>query len=167
MEPRSDQPLILKENSEWLRYVLWGGAIGMCFIAASTIASPEREAGKIVGAALGVLLLGFAGCVMQTRRAVIDPARREVTLVTKGLRRQSVERLAFADIRRIRLLATSERDEGVDRSRWAIVLVLDQRSVQLTRNLYLTRDQAMRDAAAIQQRLGVEISAGPKRTGRT
>ena len=44
------------------------------------------------------------------------------------------------------------------RERWAIALVLEERSVPVTENLYITKERALRDAKRIQQLLNVEIS---------
>ena len=53
-----------------------------------------------------------------------------------------------------------EDSRGVDvmRERWAIACVLDGRSVPLTKNLYLTKESAMRDARKMQALLAVDIT---------
>jgi hypothetical protein len=155
--------LVLRENGEWLRYVLWGAAIGMCFLAVSAINSPVRDVGKIIGSALGVLLFGFSGFVLRSRSIVVDPSKREVTLVSKGFRQTSTEALKFDEINRILVLMTYDsvenlRSINVLRERWSIAFVLRERSVPVTKNLYITKEQALRDAKKIQRLLDVEIS---------
>lgn len=44
------------------------------------------------------------------------------------------------------------------RERWAIGCVLDGRSVPVTKNLYLTKESAMRDARKMQALLAVDIT---------
>lgn len=58
---RNGQALVLRENGEWLRYVLWGAAIGMGFLAASAISSPDRDVGRIFGSVMVVLFFGSCG----------------------------------------------------------------------------------------------------------
>jgi hypothetical protein len=161
--PRTDQALVLRENSEWLRYVLWGAAIGMCFLVVSAINSPVRDVGKIIASALGVLLLGFSGFALRNRRIVVDPSSREVALVSKGCWQTTTERLGFDEIKRILVLMTFDSVENLRgaselRERWSIAFVLNERSVPVTKNLYLTKEQALRDAKNIQRLLDVELS---------
>ena len=157
------EPLVLRENGEWLRYVFWGAAIGMYFLALSAINSPVRDVGKIIGSALGVLLFGFSGFVLRSRRILVDPSKREVVLISKGLRQTATERLRFDEIERILVLMTYDsvenlRGVNVMRERWSIAFILKERSVPVTRNLYITKEQALRDAKKIQRLLNVEIS---------
>lgn len=160
---RNGQALVLRENGEWLRYVLWGVAIGMGFLAASTISSPDRDVGKIFGSLMGVLFFGFCGFVLKSRRIVFDPASREIGITSKGLLQTSTERVGFDEVRKILVLTTFDSIEDLNgtsrqRERWAIALVLEGRHVPITRNLYITKDHALRDARKIQQLLGVEVS---------
>ena len=80
---KGDQTLVLRENGEWLRYVLWG-----------------------------VLLFGFSGFVLQSRRIAIDPFRREAIMTSKGFRNTKTERLKFDEIRKILVLTTFDSVEN-------------------------------------------------------
>jgi hypothetical protein len=160
---RGEQTLVLRENGKWLRYVFWGGALGMCFLVVSAIDSPVPDVGKIIGSAMGILFFGFSGCVLQTRRIVVDPSRREITIASEGFRQATTERLRFDEIKRILVLTTFDsvenlRGVSIMRERWSIAFVLKERSVPVTKNLYITKEQALRDAQKIQRLLDVEIS---------
>jgi hypothetical protein len=129
--------LVLRENSEWLRHVLWGTAIGMCFLAVSAVNSPARDVGKIIGSALGVLLLGFSGLVLQSRRLVVDPFEPRGHPCQQGILASNYERLKFDEIKRILVLMTYDsvenlRGVNVPRERWSIAFVLKERSVPVT-----------------------------------
>ncbi len=161
--PRSGQAFVMRENAVWLRYALWGIAIGLGFLVVSAINSPVRDVGKIIGGTVGVLLFGFSGFVLQVRRIVIDPVRREVIITSKEFRKTTTERLRFDEIGKISVLMTFdgiENSRGVNvlRERWSLAFVLNERSVTVTRNLYLTQQHALRDAQKMQQLLGVEIA---------
>jgi hypothetical protein len=109
------------------------------------------------------LLFGFSGFVLRSRSIVVDPSKREVTLVSKGFRQTSTEALKFDEINRILVLMTYDsvenlRSINVLRERWSIAFVLRERSVPVTKNLYITKEQALRDAKKIQRLLDVEIS---------
>lgn len=154
--------LVLRENGEWLRYVFWGAAVGMGLLAVHAIGSPVRDFGKIIGSALGILLFGFSGCVLQIRRIAIDPLRREVIITSKGFRQTHTERLRFAEIRKILLFRTFDsvenlRGVNVMRERWSLALVLEVRNVPINKNLYITKEHALRDAKKMQRLLGVEV----------
>jgi hypothetical protein len=158
-----DQPFILRENSEWLRYVMWSAAIGIGLLLASAINSPERDVGKIIGSAAGVLLLGFSGFVFRTRHIKIDPVRRVITITSKGFRQISTEILKFDAVDRIIVLDTWEYDSDLLpanrwQQRWLLALACKERSVLLNYNPYINKQQAMRDAMNIQRLLGVEIT---------
>ncbi len=153
----------MRENGEWLRYVFWGAAIGMGFLVVSAINSPVRDVGKIAGSAMAVLFFGFSGFVLRTRRIVIDPLRREAIITSKGFRQVTTERLRFDEIRKILVLITfdsveNSRGVSVMRERWSIAFVLEGRSVPVTKNLYITKEQALRDAKKLQLLLGIEIT---------
>ena len=75
--------VILKENSEWLRYVFWVAAFGMCFLVVNIINAPVLDYGKLYGSVAGVLLLGFCGFVLKIRRVTVDPVRRVVCCGTE------------------------------------------------------------------------------------
>ena len=75
-----DQAFILQENSGWLRYVLWGCAIGFCVLAVSVINAPVRDVGKVIGSVMGVLLFGFSGYVIRTRHITVDPLSQKSRL---------------------------------------------------------------------------------------
>ena len=155
--------MTLRENSEWLRYVLWGAAIGMGFLVVNSVNSPVRDVWKIVASAMGILLLGFSGFVLQTRRIVIDPSRREVIITSKGFRQTTTECLSFDEIKNILVFITFDSIENVRgvsvmRERWSIALVLKERSVPVTKKLYVTKEQALCDARRMQQLMGVDIT---------
>lgn len=163
MTPHQNETFVLRESGEWFRYVLWGAAVGMGVLTVSAVNSPVREVGKIVGGAMGVLLFGFSGFVLQVRRIVIDPLRREVIMTSKGFRETTTERLRFDEIKKILVLTTFDsvenlRGVNVMRERWSLAFVLDERSVPITKNLYLTKQRALRDAKKMQLLLGVEIT---------
>lgn len=157
------QPIwILKEHGEWLRYVLWACAAAMALLTADTFAASAHDPGKIFAGAMGVLLFGFSGCALKTRRIGIDPLNRSVLIVTRGYRRSAVERIGIDAIQRILVLTTFDTDENlrgapVMRERWLIALALRERTVAVTRNLYVRKEQALRDAARLQRRLGTDI----------
>lgn len=160
---KGDQAFILQEGSEWLRYAFWSCAIGMGLLAANAINAPVRDIGKIVGSMLGVLLLGFSGFVLRIRSIVVDPSSRVVTITSKGFRRTSTERLRFDEIRKILVLATFDtienlRGANIARERWGFALLLEEHSVAVTKILYITKEQAMRDAVKMQHLIGVEIT---------
>lgn len=138
--------------------MLLAGAIGMFIVFVVNLTSATAEFGKIVTSLLGVVLLAFAGYVMQSRRVVVDPVKREIAIHSREWRRETVERLPFADIRKIQLLVSTERERTVARDRWVIALILDGRTVPLNKSPYPSMDLALRDAEEIQRRLPVEIS---------
>lgn len=143
--------LVLRENAEWLRGVFWLSALGMGTLLASFFSAAERDMGKIIGSALGVLLFGFSGFVLQTRRIVIDPLRRETIIESKRFRGTTTTRLRFDDIEKILLVTTFEnvedaRGANVMRKRWAIAFLLADRSVPVTKNPYPTKAAAVLDA---------------------
>jgi hypothetical protein len=159
----SGEALVLRENSEWLRYVFWGAAIGLSVLMVNTVNAPVREVGKIIGIAAGILLTAFSGFLLQTRTIVIDPLRREVVLTSKGVRQTATERLGFDEIKELLVLKTFDQVEdsrgvNVMRERWAIAFVLDGRSVPVTKNLYVTKESALRDARKMQALLAVDIT---------
>lgn len=158
-----DQAFILQENSGWLRYVLWGCAIGFCVLAVSVINAPVRDVGKVIGSVMGVLLFGFSGYVIRTRHITVDPLSQKVTITSKGFWQKTTEHLAFKEIKKVLVLTTFDSIENLQganvmRERWPIALVLEERSVPVTENLYITKERALRDAKRIQQLLNVEIS---------
>lgn len=153
--------MTLRENSEWLRYLLWACAIGLCVLAASFINAPVQDVGKIVGSLMGVLLFGFTGFLFQTHKTIIDPSRREVTITSKGFKRSTSEIVKFDSIDRIILITTFDYDEDLIpanrwQEHWSLALACKERSVPITHNLYVSKEQAMRDAMKIRKFLGVE-----------
>ncbi|MBI4938437.1 MAG: hypothetical protein HY846_09545 [Nitrosomonadales bacterium] len=160
---RNGQALILRENGEWLRYALWGAAIGMGLLAASAVNSPDRDVGKIFGSAVGILFFGFCGFVLKSRRIVFDHASQEISITSKGLLQTNTERFGFEEVGKILVLTTFDSIEDLNgtsrqRERWAIALALEERHIPITRNLYITKEQALRDARKIQQLLNIEVS---------
>lgn len=157
---RSSQPLVFRDNSEWLRWVLLAGAVGMCVLVVNGVMGDERDTGKIIGGTLGALLLGFSGYVLQVRHVVLDPVRRDITITSKQLRGTATETIRFDEITKLLLVLAYDQngDDNRQRERWSIVFVLDDRSLPVNSNPYLSKDQAMADAKRIQQMLKVEIS---------
>ncbi len=154
--------LILRENSAWLRYVFFAATIGMLILAANTFNAPEHDVEKIILSLSGALLLGFCGFALPVRRIVIDPLCRTVAIGDQRIGKASSESIGFDEIKRVLVLTTSESVENlqgaeVQRQRRCIALSLDRRTVQLNRNLYVRKSQALREATRIQQVLGVDL----------
>lgn len=159
----SSQPLVFRDNSEWLRYALLAGAVGMCVLVVNNLTASAREIGKLIGGTLGALLLGFGGYVLQVRRVVLNPVRRDITVTSRGLSRTTTETIRFDDVTKLLLLLTYDRDGELSppnrqRERWSVVLMLKDRSLPVNLNSYPSKDQAMVDAKRIQQLLKIEIS---------
>ena len=157
-----NENLIWHENPVWLRYMLWAAAIGMLVLAVGAFNAPARDIEKIIESTLGVVLLGFCGFVLPSRTIVVDPTHRIVTIASRRFRRESTERMRFEDIRKVLVLATFESVENVRgaevlRERWYIAFALAGRTVPVNRNLYVTKEGALRDAKQIQQLLRVEL----------
>lgn len=156
----SNNVVVLKENSEWLRYVFWGAAFGMCFLVVNIISAPDVDYGKLYGSLMGSVLLGFSGFVLKTRRVIAEPVRREVTILTKGFRRTSIERIQFDKIKKILVFMVPDTYEdsngrSVPCKSWSIALALNDRKVTLNQNP-LTRKQASDISSAIQKLIQVE-----------
>jgi len=155
--------MILRENSEWLRYVLWGCAIGCCFLVAGAVRAPETDAGKMIGAVMGVLLFGFSGFVFKTRKIEIDPVRSRITITRRGFRDAAREVIEFSEVERIVLVKTFYYDEELASAnrwheRWNVVLQCTDRVVPVTQNPAVRKEDASRTAGNIQRILGVGIS---------
>jgi|CXWL01.1.fsa_nt_gi hypothetical protein len=112
-------------------------ALGRCnrdgLLATSAVSSPDRDAGKIFGSAIDVLFFGFCGFVPKFRRIVFDPASREISITSKGLLQTNTERFGFDEIRKMLILTTFDSVEDMtgasrQRERWAIALVLEERT---------------------------------------
>ena len=162
----SSAPLIFQDNSEWLRYVLLAGCVGMCVLVFNSFTGAERDIGKIIGGTLGALLLGFSGYVIQVRRLVIDPARREVTVTGKRLTKTVTDRFRFDEVINLLVLLTYDRDEELlpanrQRERWAVLFVLKDRTIPVSTNLYASKEHALREANRLQPLLNVDISDSP------
>ena len=162
----SVKPLVFQDNSQWLRYVLLAGSVGMCVLVFNSLTEPERDIGKIIGGALGALLLGFSGYVLQVRRLVVDPARREVTVAGKSLTKSVTDRFGFDEVLTLLVLLTYDRDDELlpanrQRERWSVLFVLRDRTIPLTTNLYSSKEHALREAHRLQPLLNVGISDSP------
>jgi hypothetical protein len=152
--------VVLKENSEWLRYVFWGAAFGMCFLVVNIINAPDLDYGKLYGSVAGALLLGFCGFVLKIRRITIDPVKRIVTIDIQGFRQSSIDRIKIDDIQNILVFMVPDTYEDSNgRSRpcksWSIALALKDRKVTLNQNP-LTQKQASDISSAIQKLIQVE-----------
>ena len=163
MPSSSLNPLIFRDNSEWLRYVLLAGAAGMCVLVFNSLTGADRDVGKIIGGTLGVLLLAFSGSVLQVRRLVIDPVRPEISVVSKNLVKTVTDRFGFNDVQKLLVQLTYDHDEEFmpphrQKPRWSILFMLKDRSVPVTVSPYVSKDQAMREARRIQELVRVEIS---------
>lgn len=162
----SSATLIFQDNSEWLRYVLLAGCVGMCVLVFNSFTEAERDIGTIIGGTLGALLLGFSGYVIQVRRLVIDPARREVTVTGKSLTKSVTDRFRFDEVVRLLVLLTYDRDEeslpaNRQRERWSVLFVLKDRTIPVSANLYPSKEHALREAKRLQPLLNVAISDSP------
>ncbi|MBH0191101.1 MAG: hypothetical protein HP492_04905 [Nitrospira sp.] len=176
---RSVKPLVFQDNSEWLRYVLLAGSVGMCVLVFNSFTEAERDIGTIIGGTLGALLLGFSGYVIQVRRLVIDPVRREVTVTGKSLTKSVTDRFRFDEVVKLLVLLTYDRDEELlpanrQRERWSVLFVLKDRTIPVSTNLYASKEHALREANRLQPLLHVAISDSPDeglahltQTGRT
>jgi hypothetical protein len=168
-ENKVDRAFTLRENREWLRYVFWGGAIGMGFLLANATRVTPHDLGKIIGSAAGVLLLSFSGFVFQTQRVVIDPLTRRIAITTKGFNKTNIDYIGFNEVQKLLLVVTIDNSEGANSKdgrsdRWSIALVLKQRSVPINKNEYTTKEKALEDANRIKQLLNVEMTDDPEQS---
>jgi hypothetical protein len=152
--------VVLKENSEWLRYVFWGAAFGMCFLVVTIINAPNLEYGKLYGSLTGLMLLGFSGFVLKTRRITVDPVKQEITILIKGFRQASIERIRFDEVQNILVFMvpdTYEDSNGRTKpcESWSIALALNARKVTLNQNP-LTQKQALDISSALQKLVHVK-----------
>ena len=93
---------------------------------------------------------------MQTHQTIIDPSRREITITSKGFKKSKSEIVKYEDVDRIILIATFDYDEDLMpanrwQERWSLALACKERSVPITHNLYISKEQAMRDARKIRK----------------
>ena len=163
MPSSSLKPLIFRDNNEWLRYVLLAGAGGLGVFVFNSLTGAERDVGKIIGGTLGALLLAFSGYVLQVRRLVVDPARREISVTSKGLTKTVTDQFGFDETLKLLVQLTYDRDEDLSpanrqRPCWSILFLLKDRSIPVTVSPYVSKEQAMRDARHIQKLVRVEIS---------
>jgi len=159
----SFNPLVFRDNSEWLRYAFAGGAIGLAALAGNNVVGSGYDIGKVIGGSLGALLMGFSAYALQVRRLVLDPARREITVRSKGLAKTVADRCRFDEVTKLLVVRTDERDDQLlpahrQSERWSVMLVLKDRAIPVTISPYISKDRAMRDAGRIQQLLNVEIA---------
>lgn len=166
MSSSSSTPLIFRDNSEWLRYVFLASAVGLAVFVVNEITGPETDIGKFVAGTLGTLLLGFSGCVLQVRRLVVDPLRREVTVTGKSTTTFVMDRFRFDEVVTLLVLLTYDRDEELlpanrQREQWSVLFVLKDRTVPVSTNLYPSKEQALREANRLQPLLNVAISDSP------
>lgn len=159
-------PLIFQDNSVWLRYVLLVGAAGMAVFMANGLAEPKTDTGQVVAGALGTLLLGFSGLVLQVRCLVVDPLRREVTVTSKSLIQTATDRFRFEEVMMLLLLRTYEHDEELlpanrQRERWCTLFILRDRTVPVSTNLYASKEHALHEAQQLQPLFNVDTSENP------
>ena len=125
---KGSEAVILRENSEWLRYVFWASATGLGILAIQAINADDRDFGKIIGSSLSVLLLGFSGFVFKTRLVAANPTRREITITSKNYRNSTTETISFDEIKQILLVMTLTYDSELTPSNrwqegWTLVLM--------------------------------------------
>ncbi len=99
-----NKTLVLRTNAERLRGVFWISALGMGMLLMRLSRTAERDIGKIIGGAMGILLFGFSGFVLQTRHIVIDILRRDAMLVSKRVRGTTTTRFRLENIVKIFLV---------------------------------------------------------------
>lgn len=155
--------IFLKENSEWLRYVLWAGAIGLGVVAFQAFNTENRDYGKIIGSTLGVLLMGFSGFVFKTRQIKLDPTQRLITITSKGFRQATIDTVKFDDIRKILVVLTMSYDNELTPNNrwqkgWTLALACASHNVQLTLNPE-NQLTVLEKAQKIQRLVNVEIAA--------
>ena len=160
------KPVIFRDNHEWLRDLLLAGAAGMAVFVTHGLVGQETDIGKIVAGTLGILLLGFSGLVLQVRSLVVDPFRREVTVTGKSLIKTATDRFRFEEVMKLLLLRTYEQDEtslptNRQRERWTVLFVLKDRTIPLSTNLYVSKEDALREAQRLRPLLNVAISDSP------
>lgn len=102
-----NKPFVLRENAEWVRGVFWLSALGFGALLMNIVSATERDTGMIIGSTMGVLLFSLCGFVLQSRRIVIDPSRREAIIETKRFRGTTTMRLRFDEIAKILLVSFS------------------------------------------------------------
>lgn len=163
MPSSSLNPLIFRDNNEWLRYVLLAGAVGMGVLVFNSLTGEDHDVGTIIGGTLGVLLLAFSGYVLEVRHLVVDPARLEISVIRKDLAKTVTDRFGFTDVRKLLVQLAYGHDEELSpahrqKPRWSILFLLKDRSVPVTIRPYASKDQATHDAQRIQELVRVEIS---------
>lgn len=157
------QSLVFRDNSEWLRWGLLSGAIGMGVLVADNLIGTGHDIGKIIGGILGALLLAFGGSVLQVRRVEVNPVRRDIVITSRTLLSTTNESIRFDEVIKLLLVLTYERDENLlpanrQSERWSVVFVLKDRSLPVNLNPHVSKEQAMADAKRLQPLLDVEIS---------
>jgi hypothetical protein len=160
---RQNNILLLRENSAWLRYVFWLAALGMAVLAVQFMRASPVEWFKLYGTVAGTALFIFSGFVLKLRRVWVDEAAQELLLETIGWRNRLERRVAFADIRELRILeipSTYEDHNGTTRPSvaWAVGLVLDNEVLTLNANPLTHHDQAFTLAKSFQRYLSVPIA---------
>jgi hypothetical protein len=154
--------MTIRENAEWLRYVLWCCALGLALLAIQSAISPGQDTGKIVGSILGALLFGFSGFVFKTHKVVLDPIQHKITLTHRGFRNITQQTIPFSDVEHIVIVKTFHYDEDLTpanrwQERWHIALKCRMEIVTLTHNPSVRKDEARQLAQKIQSILGVGI----------
>lgn len=159
---QGSKEVILRENSEWLRYVFWAGAIGLGILAIQAINADDRDFGKIIGSSLGALFFGFSGFVFRTRLIAANPTRRKITITNKNCRKFTTETVSFDEIKQILLVMTLTYDSELTPSNrwqegWTLALMCNDRSVALTLNP-ASKPQVLLNAEKIQRLVNVDIT---------
>lgn len=154
--------MIIRENSEWLRYLFWCIAIGLSILAIQHVTSPEQDTGKIVASFLGVALFGFSGFVFKTHKVIFDPAQKKITLTHKGFRSVTQLIIPFSNVEHIVIVKTFHYNEELLpanrwQERWYLALATKEDIVTLTHNPSVQKEEADQLAKKVQRLLGVDI----------
>lgn len=160
---RQGNILLLRENSAWLRYVLWLAGLGMAVLAMQFMRASPVEWFKLYGTVAGTALFAFSGFVFKLRRVWVDETLRELRIESLGWKNNSVRHVAFADVRGLRILeisTTYEDHNGTTRPSvgWAVGLVLENEALTLNANPLTHHDQAITLAKSFQRYLNVPIA---------
>lgn len=154
--------MIIRENSEWLRYVFWCCALGLGLLAVQIATSPDRDTSKIITCILGSILFGFSGFVLKTHKAVFDPHQKKISLTHRGLKNTTQKIIPFSDVTHIVIVKTYHHNEDMLPANrwqecWYLALMCQEEIVTLTHNPAVQKEEVYRLSQKIQSILGVDI----------